>query len=57
MIVEIVDPETGEVLPEDAPGEVVVTCNNEVYPLVRFGTGDISSLVTGLVHADGPGLG
>ena len=46
VIVEIVDPLTGEVLPEDQPGEVVVTCNNKIYPLVRFGTGDISSLVT-----------
>ena len=47
VIVEIVDPQTGEVLPEDSPGEVVVTCNNKTYPLVRFGTGDISSIVTG----------
>ena len=47
VIVEIVDPQTGEVLPEDTPGEVVVTCNNKIYPLVRFGTGDISSIVTG----------
>jgi phenylacetate-CoA ligase len=46
VIVEIVDPQTGEVLLEDSPGEVVVTCNNRTYPLVRFGTGDISSIVT-----------
>ena len=46
VILEIVDPQTGEVLPEDSPGEVVVTCNNKIYPLIRFGTGDISSLVT-----------
>ncbi|MGD9817465.1 MAG: phenylacetate--CoA ligase family protein [Desulfomonilaceae bacterium] len=44
VIVEIVDPETGEVLPDGAVGEVVVTCNNKIYPLVRFGTGDLSSL-------------
>ncbi len=44
VIVEIVDPNTGEVLPTGEPGEVVVTCNNKIYPLVRFGTGDLSSL-------------
>jgi phenylacetate-CoA ligase len=46
VILEIVDPRTGEVLPEDSPGEVVVTCNNKIYPLIRFGTGDVSSMVT-----------
>jgi phenylacetate-CoA ligase len=44
VIVEIADPNTGEVLPTGEPGEVVVTCNNKIYPLVRFGTGDLSSL-------------
>jgi len=44
VIVEIVDPSTGKVLPAGEPGEVVVTCNNKIYPLVRFGTGDLSSL-------------
>ena len=43
-IVEIVNPETGEVLPDGEPGEVVVTCNNRIYPLIRFGTGDLSSI-------------
>jgi len=45
VIVEICDPGTGEVLPNGEPGEVVVTTNNRIYPLVRFGTGDLSSLV------------
>ncbi|MBI5250484.1 MAG: AMP-binding protein [Desulfomonile tiedjei] len=45
VIVEICNPETGEVLPNGEPGEVVVTCNNKIYPLVRFGTGDLSSIV------------
>jgi phenylacetate-CoA ligase len=45
VIVEIVDPETGQVLPNGQPGEVVLTCNNKVYPLIRFGTGDLSSQV------------
>ncbi|MHB8202364.1 MAG: phenylacetate--CoA ligase family protein [Desulfomonilaceae bacterium] len=45
VIVEIVDPDSGRVLPEGEPGEVVVTCNNKTYPLVRFGTGDLSSII------------
>ena len=44
VIVEIVNPETGEALPPGEAGEVVVTCNNKIYPLVRFGTGDLSSI-------------
>lgn len=42
VIVEITNPETGAVQPVGDPGEVVVTCNNKIYPLVRFGTGDLS---------------
>jgi phenylacetate-CoA ligase len=45
VIVEICNPETGEVLAPGDPGEVVVTCRNKIYPLVRFGTGDLSSIV------------
>jgi phenylacetate-CoA ligase len=45
VIVEIVDPNTGKVVPNGEPGEVVVTTANKVYPLIRFGTGDLSSLV------------
>jgi len=44
-IVEIIDPATGKVLPPGEVGEVVVTPFDEVYPLVRFGTGDLSMLV------------
>jgi phenylacetate-CoA ligase len=47
MIVEIVDPATGAPLPPGQAGEVVVTPFDEVYPLVRFGTGDLSMLATG----------
>jgi phenylacetate-CoA ligase len=43
-IVEILDPNTGEVLPPGEPGEVVITRNNRIYPLPRFGTGDLSSI-------------
>jgi phenylacetate-CoA ligase len=43
-IVEIVDPETGRQLPSGQTGEIVATTFNRVYPLVRFGTGDLSVL-------------
>jgi phenylacetate-CoA ligase len=43
-IVEIVDPQTGKQLPPGKPGEIVATTFNRVYPLIRFGTGDLSVL-------------
>lgn len=46
VIVEIVDPLTGRDLHPGEVGEVVVTPFDEVYPLIRFGTGDLSMLVT-----------
>jgi phenylacetate-CoA ligase len=46
-IVEIVDPATGNVVRDGEPGEVVVTRYNSIYPLVRFGTGDLSSIENG----------
>ena len=45
VIVEIVDPLTDKVLPSGEVGEVIVTPFDEVYPLVRFGTGDLSALI------------
>ncbi len=45
-IIEIADPETGSPLADGEIGEVVVTTNNMIYPLVRFGTGDLSSINT-----------
>ncbi|MBC7601436.1 MAG: AMP-binding protein [Ramlibacter sp.] len=47
VIVEIVRPGTGEVVPEGEVGEVVVTTLNRGYPLIRFGTGDLSALMPG----------
>jgi phenylacetate-CoA ligase len=44
MIVQIADPETGQPVPDGAAGEVVVTTFNELYPLIRLGTGDLSLL-------------
>jgi phenylacetate-CoA ligase len=46
-IVEIVDPETGRQLRPGEIGEIVATTFNRVYPLIRFGTGDLSLLTEG----------
>ncbi len=43
-IVEIVDPETGKQLGPGKMGEIVATTFNRTYPLIRFGTGDLSIL-------------
>jgi phenylacetate-CoA ligase len=45
VIVEIVDPATGEPVKPGELGEVVVTRLNEIFFLLRFGTGDLSSLI------------
>jgi phenylacetate-CoA ligase len=45
-IVEIVDPATGKNVSEGELGEVVVTRLNEIFFLLRFGTGDLSRLIT-----------
>lgn len=47
VLLEIVRPGTGDVLPEGEVGEVVVTTFNRDYPLVRFGTGDLSAVLPG----------
>ncbi|MBQ0935362.1 phenylacetate--CoA ligase family protein [Ideonella paludis] len=47
VIVEIVRPGTGDPVPEGEVGEVVVTTLNRDYPLVRFGTGDLSAVLPG----------
>lgn len=47
VLVEIVRPGTGDVLPEGEVGEVVVTAFNADYPLLRFGTGDLSAVLPG----------
>lgn len=48
VILEIVRPGTGEPVPAGEVGEVVVTLFNPDYPLVRFGTGDLSALLPGV---------
>lgn len=45
FIAEIIDPETGEVLPEGTRGELVFTCiTKEALPLIRYRTRDLSVL-------------
>jgi phenylacetate-CoA ligase len=47
VIVEIVRPGTHEPVPDGEVGEVVVTVLQQDYPLVRFGTGDLSAVLPG----------
>lgn len=47
MLLEIVRPGTGDPVAEGEVGEVVVTTFNRDYPLVRFGTGDLSAVLAG----------
>jgi phenylacetate-CoA ligase len=44
---EIIDPETGEVLPDGETGELVLTTlTKEAMPLIRLRTGDLTSIMT-----------
>ena len=45
VIVEIVRPGTGDPVTAGEVGEVVVTSLNPAYPLIRFGTGDLSAVL------------
>ncbi|MDR0903060.1 MAG: phenylacetate--CoA ligase [Ruminococcus sp.] len=46
FLCEIIDPATGEVLPEGSQGELVVTTlQKEGFPMLRYRTGDITRLV------------
>lgn len=47
VIVEIVRPGTGTPVPDGEVGELVVTTLNPAYPLIRFGTGDLSAILGG----------
>ncbi|PKN13094.1 MAG: phenylacetate--CoA ligase [Deltaproteobacteria bacterium HGW-Deltaproteobacteria-4] len=57
FIPEIIDPDSGEVLPEGAQGELVITTiTKEGIPLIRYRTRDITSLtyapcICGRTHA------
>jgi len=45
LIVEIVRPGTDDPVEPGEVGEIVVTTFNEAYPLIRFGTGDMSAVI------------
>lgn len=45
VIIEIVDPASGKQLGPGEVGEIVITPIDETYPLIRFGTGDLSAMI------------
>lgn len=47
IILEIVQPGSSQPVPHGEVGEVVVTTLNPDYPLLRFGTGDLSAILPG----------
>lgn len=47
FLVEVIDPTTGEVLPEGSVGELVfTTITKEAMPLIRYRTRDLSMIIT-----------
>jgi len=52
VLVEIVRPGTGDPVAPGEVGEVVVTTlTSTAYPLIRFGTGDLSAVLPASLHA------
>jgi phenylacetate-CoA ligase len=47
LLLEIVRPGTGDPVAAGEVGEVVITSFNMDYPLIRFGTGDLSAVLPG----------
>lgn len=47
LIIEIVRPGTGDPVADGEVGEIVVTSLNPAYPLIRFGTGDMTAVLDG----------
>jgi phenylacetate-CoA ligase len=47
LVLEIVRPGTGDTVAPGEVGEVVITSFNPDYPLIRFGTGDLSAVLPG----------
>jgi len=47
VIGEIMRPGTGDPVADGEVGELVVTSLNPAYPLIRFGTGDLSAVLAG----------
>lgn len=56
MIVEIVRPGTDDPVVDGEVGELVVTTLNPGYPLIRFGTGDLSAILPGASPCGRTGL-
>src|SRR5262249_60939737 len=50
LLVEIVRPGTGDLVAAGEVGEVVVTCFNPDYPMIRLATGDLSAAMSGRSH-------
>jgi phenylacetate-CoA ligase len=48
VILEVVRPGTGDPVPVGEVGELVVTLLSAEYPLIRFGTGDLTAVMPGL---------
>ncbi len=49
---EVIDPETGEVLPDGEKGELVfTTLTKEAFPVVRYRTGDLTRLLPGTARS------
>lgn len=53
-LVQVCDLGTGEAIYDEREGQVVVTVFSSAYPLVRFGTGDLSAWATGECACAGP---
>ena len=47
LIVEIVEPGSGEPVPDGEVGELVVTAFNPDYPMIRLATGQLSAILRG----------
>lgn len=47
LIFEICRPGTGELVEPGEVGEIVVTTFNTIYPLIRYGTGDMTAVLPG----------
>jgi phenylacetate-CoA ligase len=44
-IIQVCDPQSGEPLANGQIGEIVATANNRTYPMIRFGTGDLTVII------------
>jgi phenylacetate-CoA ligase len=47
-LIEVVRPGTGDPVAAGEVGELVVTCFNDDYPMIRFGTGDLTAVLAGV---------